>query len=909
MRWLSAGPPVHFPDRRRKAMMMVLAICCLSGTLTLTSCNGLSAQAPTGHVSHAISQPMHFLDKDRSLHPHLRLEAEFPNAMVRTFYRTQISISRGTAPYRFSIIGGRLPAGLLLDGSTGAISGTPLTAGTYQFAIRATDSSDAAGARLLSINVQPATPASDIGIAVSPATESVASGSKVQFTSTITGTSNVAVDWTATVGAISSAGLFAAPAVSTNTTVTITAASVADPSKKASATVMIMATPVANTPPVIVSTNLPTATPGVPYSAVLTVAGGKSPYVWSSSSGSLPRGLTLNSSGTISGTPQESGTFSLLLKVTDATSLSATRDLILPVSNLSSGGGAATGFDGPAELPRVYMQSDLADTPAPGRTTPVNAGADLQAALNSAGCGDIIELQAGATFSGRYVLPAKACDDQHWITIRTSAPDTSLPAEGVRLTPCYAGVAALPGRPALNCSSGPNVLAKIVYPGSGSGPLLLASGANHYRLLGLEITRAVGSGSVGELVQIQPSAAVNHVVVDRVWLHGTGQDETARGIDLTGATYFAVVDSYFSDFHCIAKTGACTDAQAIAGGLGTVPSGVFKIVDNFLEASGENVMFGGGAASVTPADIEIRRNHLFKPLAWMRATSGFIGGVSGNAFIVKNHFELKNAQRVLFEGNVLENSWGGFSQSGFSVLLTPKNQAGRNGTNICPVCQVTDVTIRYNTISHVGAGFQIATARSDNGGMALAGARFSIHDVTLDDINAQHYLGAGVLVMLLNGWSRNVLSDVSLDHITGFPDPHHQIMALLDVAPNPAMSGFKFTNSILGAAAYPVWSAGGGPGNCAYSDVPVTSLSTCFDSYTFLNNAVIGVTGNYPASKWPAGNYFLASAQDAQFVNYNNAIGGDYQLVPSSRWKNAASDGKDLGADIHAIQEAIQGVY
>ena len=33
----------------------------------------------------------------------------------------------------------------------------------------------------------------------------------------------------------------------------------------------------------------------------------------------------------------------------------------------------------------------------------------------------------------------------------------------------------------------------------------------------------------------------------------------------------------------------------------------------------------------------------------------------------KNLFELKNAQRVLFEGNILENSWGGFSQRGFAI--------------------------------------------------------------------------------------------------------------------------------------------------------------------------------------------------------------------------------------------------
>jgi len=78
-------------------------------------------------------------------------------------------------------------------------------------------------------------------------------------------------------------------------------------------------------------------------------------------------------------------------------------------------------FDGPAELPRLYVQSSLINTPAPGKTISVTAGGSLKAALASANCGDTIELQAGAEFQGNINLPAKPCDDQHWIVIRTSA--------------------------------------------------------------------------------------------------------------------------------------------------------------------------------------------------------------------------------------------------------------------------------------------------------------------------------------------------------------------------------------------------------------------------------------------------------------------------------------------------------
>ena len=166
-------------------------------------------------------------------------------------------------------------------------------------------------------------------------------------------------------------------------------------------------------------------------------------------------------------------------------------------------------FDGPAELPRVYIRSSLSDTPSPGKTRTVAGGSNLQQAINSASCGDTLLLQAGATFSGKLILPAKNCDDSHWITVRTSARDSVLPPEGKRLTPCYAGVSFLPGRPDLHCVSAQNLLAKLEFSAKGgSGPLVFASGANHYRLIGLEVTRSAPGADIYSLISLEPSAKV-----------------------------------------------------------------------------------------------------------------------------------------------------------------------------------------------------------------------------------------------------------------------------------------------------------------------------------------------------------------------------------------------------------------
>src|SRR5215203_4267995 len=56
----------------------------------------------------------------------------------------------------------------------------------------------------------------------------------------------------------------------------------------------------------------------------------------------------------------------------------------------------------------------------------VTAGGSLQAALNQAQPGQVIEVQAGATFDGNFILPVKT--GTGYITVRTSTPDAQLPA-------------------------------------------------------------------------------------------------------------------------------------------------------------------------------------------------------------------------------------------------------------------------------------------------------------------------------------------------------------------------------------------------------------------------------------------------------------------------------------------------
>ena len=650
----------------------------------------------------------------------------------------------------------------------------------------------------------------------------------------------------------------------------------------------------------ITNASLPYGQQGNIYSEVFNATGGVTPYVWKISAGTTPPGVAMNRNGNLVGTPEGAGAYNFTVTVTDAHTNTASRNLTVHVA-------PATGYDGPAKLPIATVASSMADTPAPGQVISVDAGGDLQAALNSAQCGDTIKLQAGATFTGTFRFPAVGCDANHWIIVRTSAPDSSLPAEGHRLTPCYAGVMSMPGRPQFPCKSPRNVLAKVV-AASVVGPVIFKTGANHYRLTGLELARMTGTKSAATLVSVEHGGFATHIVLDRSWLHGSAEGETHVGINLSGTRYVGVVDSYFSDFHCVALSAACLEAHAVNGGLGDYQGGPYKIEDNFLEASGQAIMFGGGRATTTPTDITIRFNHFFKPWQWMKGNSPFQGGSSGTPFIVRHALELKNAARVLIENNLVENVWGGFGEEGTAILLTPKNQHTFSGENVCPTCKVTDITVRYTRISHASGGFEITTALSGkDGAAAKAGARISIHDIVMDDIR-RSYLGGGRLFLVANSWPSNPLHAITINHITGFPDASSGILVLGNSLSNPEMYGFVFTNNIVTMGKYPVWNTGGGPASCAYADLPLTSLKTCFSSYKFMNNALVGDPSRFPPSFWPDGNLFAQDVQALDFVRSASAVGGNYQLQPTSPYKNLGTDGKDLGADIVGLTHAIKGV-
>jgi hypothetical protein len=301
-----------------------------------------------------------------------------PPAGVQSPYNAVLSVSGGTSPYQFRVGQGALPPGLALNSSTGAITGTPTATGTYYFKVFVTDlprTDD--GDRRFNITVSGSNPSdSSITVTISPTGASVISGASQQFNASVSGTSQTAVNWSASAGTVSSSGLFTAPSVKAATTVTVTATSVAAPTQRASAAVSV--NPITQPAGLAISTTaLPPETSGLTYQANLYATGGTQPYQWSVISGALPAGFTLGSTGAISGTSSVIGVYNFTVQVQDSALQTASAALSLLVTTATSCG------------PPTYNCSRTDLIPAPNPAVPPQVGPNTCTVGSLNTCGNL----------------------------------------------------------------------------------------------------------------------------------------------------------------------------------------------------------------------------------------------------------------------------------------------------------------------------------------------------------------------------------------------------------------------------------------------------------------------------------------------------------------------------------------
>jgi hypothetical protein len=466
----------------------------------------------------------------------------------------------------------------------------------------------------------------------------------------------------------------------------------------------------------------------------------------------------------------------------------------------------------------------------------VRSGDDLQAALDAARPGDSVRLDANTVYVGHFRLPARSGTDTTPITLETGG--TPAVPECRRIGPSLA-----------------SKLAKLKSPDH-APVLTTAPGARFWNVRLVEfLANADGAGDIvalgdGSAAQRSLDSVPADLTLDRVYIHGDPRLGQKRGIALNSART-TVSNSYIADIKSVDQ-----DSQAIAGWNGP---GDYTIENNYLEASGENILFGGADPAIpylVPTNIVIRGNTISKPLAWHDPAA---------PWVVKNLVELKNAAEVTVDQNIIEHSWPQ-AQSGFAIVLTTRNQDGG-----CPWCQVQQVHFTGNLVRDVAAGINVLGYDDTHVSRQTNGITF--RNNVFDGIDRKTWGGSGYFLQMTNN-----PQDIVIDHNTVVSGDSGGI-ALIE----NSVAGFAFTNNIATVGEYGIAASGRGLGNDAIrASLPGANIT---------GNILVGAI----AGSYPAGNIFPTAEQFyAQLMNF---AAHDLRLKPSSPWTNAATDRTTPGAN------------
>ena len=504
----------------------------------------------------------------------------------------------------------------------------------------------------------------------------------------------------------------------------------------------------------------------------------------------------------------------------------------------------------------------------------VDAGQDLQKALELARRGDIVQLEANATFVGPFELPDKGAGTG-WIYV-VSSELARLPAAGNRLNPDLGGVCDRQG--ALPCGVTANArladMPKIV--AGGCNPcrwITTARGADRYRFIGVEFMARpgdyVGSGiRLNETTMHASHTALadktSDIVFDRCLMRPDPAAGSNRAIIVNGSRH-AVVNSYLADW-----IDDDSDTQAVlVAGYATM----FAIVNNYLEASGENVYTDGdetiGGTAHVPSDGVIRGNYLRKLADWNTRTPALNN--------IKNLFEMKSGNRILFEHNIGDTSYHRAQDAAINIKI------GNEG----PAKYTENVTIRGNIIRHVANGLKLCSTQCNGPENVKVGARFAIYNNIFDHVSNATF-GAG-------GNDGRCFSLVVTGPVTIFD--HNTCITDRDGMTNLSR-GFQLADGMRLELTNNIRLSSGR----ALTAAQVRAVSS---AAVYVNNVIVGGS----CSAYPRGNHCPRDWTAVGFANYNGGNGGDYSLTAASAYRGVGSDPygvgtTDPGANVAAVTAA-----
>lgn len=233
-----------------------------------------------------------------------------------TAWGADFDVTGSIAPFTWTVSDGKLPTGVMLNGSTGELSGTATEQGDYSFEITVRGQDNQRAKRSVAVTID----AAPLIVAEQKLDDAQRQHSYAETIKASGGTKPW--KWSITAGALPNGMTLNAdtgkvsgyaPDYGTSTfTVLLTDAR----GRTASRELTLVVQP---EPLLITNSGIPWVTGGQPYSTTLGLSGGAPPYSWAISEGTLPAGLTLDSAtGVISGTTSAYGLHLIKLKLTDS---------------------------------------------------------------------------------------------------------------------------------------------------------------------------------------------------------------------------------------------------------------------------------------------------------------------------------------------------------------------------------------------------------------------------------------------------------------------------------------------------------------------------------------------------------------------------------------------------------------
>lgn len=530
---------------------------------------------------------------------------------------------------------------------------------------------------------------------------------------------------------------------------------------------------------------------------------------------------------------------------------------------LLAAGAAAAAFAAPpaaalAQSPRGYQR--MRDAIPPTSPTPVNARpsdnlggttvnvgsnpGDLQtaisAAINADGThkGNTLICPAGVTYHAVTLPPTTG---PGWTCIRSGS--TTLPAAGTRVAPSNAGAMFR-----IQSSGAINDARILFVPNTTSG----------WRFIGMEGTNPNDKFTYA-LIEIFG----HRMSFERCYLHARPTQQMRRAIFALLAQDLQFWDSWISE---------CKEVGSDSQTIYTRTCRRIHIENCELQAASENILIDDQGSGLPSQDVTVKRNHLFKPLAWRqyradKSTNPTWDGINWN---IKNLFEIKWCQRLLFEGNICENNWQA-SQDGSALLL--------NGHNIQadPTIVCEDIMFRHNTVINSTAFMSLNTFWPPNPPRRIA---------------VLNNLAIGIVArgfMLLHR-----LEDVWIEHNTivpvdlvGLPiDFSPRCAFYLGLDTPGSFPRLTLKQNVVGASEYSLI-----PYN---TDV---TLDQWIPDRSFVRNAIFGRTGQ-PAM---TGVTYYPSAAAAGINTTSGALSAGSPLI------KAAGGGTDIGVDFTQLKAAQSG--